>query len=73
MGVHDFSANSLDKDRLRPSRPSKTEALNAVITLLKWAGEDPSREGLIETPARVLKAYDEWFRGYRAKDKIPRL
>ena len=65
MGVHDFSTNSLDKDRLRPSRPSKTEALNAVITLLKWAGEDPSREGLIETPARVLKAYDEWFRGYR--------
>ncbi len=45
-------------------RPSKEEAEEAVRTLLRWAGDDPTREGLIDTPARVTKAYREWFRGY---------
>ncbi len=45
-------------------RPSKEEAEEAVRTLLRWAGDDPTREGLIDTPARVTKAYGEWFRGY---------
>ncbi len=45
-------------------RPSKEEAEEAVCTLLRWAGDDPTREGLIDTPARVTKAYREWFRGY---------
>lgn len=44
--------------------PSKEEAEEAVRTLLRWAGDDPTREGLIDTPARVTKAYREWFRGY---------
>ena len=46
------------------ARPSREEAEAAVRTLLLWAGDDPRREGLIETPKRVVKAYEEWFRGY---------
>ncbi len=43
---------------------SRDEALNAVRTLLRWAGEDPAREGLIDTPRRVVDAYHDWFSGY---------
>ena len=46
------------------SRPSRAEAEAAVRTLLLWAGDDPTREGLIDTPKRVAKAYEEWFTGY---------
>ncbi|MCB9027068.1 MAG: GTP cyclohydrolase I FolE [Bdellovibrionaceae bacterium] len=46
------------------SRPSPEEAQEAVRVLLRWIGEDPKREGLIETPKRVIKAYKEWFSGY---------
>jgi GTP cyclohydrolase I len=45
-------------------RPSREEAEAAVRTLLAWAGEDPGREGLLETPRRVTKAYGEFFAGY---------
>ena len=45
-------------------KPSREEAMNAVRTLISWAGDDPSREGLIETPKRVVKAYEEFFAGY---------
>ena len=45
-------------------RPSEEEAMTAVKTLLAFAGDDPSREGLIETPKRVIKAYGEFFAGY---------
>ncbi len=45
-------------------RPSREEAEAAVRTLLLWAGEDPDREGLIETPARVVKSYGELYGGY---------
>ncbi|ARO30270.1 GTP cyclohydrolase 1 [Rhizobium sp. NXC14] len=45
-------------------RPSQQEAEEAVRVLLRWAGDDPTREGLIETPARVAKAYRELFAGY---------
>ncbi|MEM6492268.1 MAG: GTP cyclohydrolase I FolE [Pseudomonadota bacterium] len=44
--------------------PSRAEAEAAVRTLLRWAGEDPSREGLLDTPKRVAKAYEEFFGGY---------
>ena len=47
-----------------PRRPSQAEAEEAVRTLIRWAGDDPEREGLLETPARVLRAYSEWFAGY---------
>jgi GTP cyclohydrolase I len=45
-------------------KPSRDEALDAVKTLIKWAGDDPTREGLIETPDRVIRAYKEFFAGY---------
>jgi GTP cyclohydrolase IA len=46
-------------------RPSREEAEAAVRTLIAWAGDDPGREGLVETPRRVAKAYEELFSGYR--------
>jgi len=46
------------------SKVSKTAAEEAVRTLLRWAGEDPDREGLLETPRRVVSAYRDWFSGY---------
>lgn len=46
------------------SKPTRAEAEQAVKVLLSWAGDDPEREGLIETPARVVKSYEEFFRGY---------
>lgn len=46
-------------------RPSRHEAEAAVRTLIRWAGDEPSREGLLATPARVVRAYEEWFGGYR--------
>jgi len=48
------------------SRPSREEALKAVRTLLAWAGDNPDREGLRDTPKRVVDAYGEWFDGYDA-------
>ena len=46
------------------STVTKAEAEDAVRTLLRWAGEDPSREGLLDTPKRVVEAYGDWFSGY---------
>ena len=43
---------------------TQTDAEAAIRTLLQWAGEDPAREGLIDTPARVARAYKDWFSGY---------
>src|SRR5262245_29240741 len=54
--------NSPEAQRARPSRE---EAEAAVRTLIAYAGDDPAREGLLETPKRVVKSYDELFRGYR--------
>jgi len=45
-------------------RPTREEAEAAVRTLLLWAGDDPDREGLVDTPARVVRAYEEFFAGY---------
>ena len=45
-------------------RPTQTEAEQAVRTLLRWAGDDPTREGLLDTPARVARAYTDFFSGY---------
>ncbi len=43
---------------------SRAQAEDAVRTLLRWAGDDPAREGLLDTPKRVVKAYGDWFSGY---------
>ena len=45
-------------------RPSREQAEAAVRTLIRWAGDSPTREGLRDTPARVARAYEEWFSGY---------
>jgi GTP cyclohydrolase IA len=47
------------------ARPSRAQAEEAVRTLIRWAGENPDREGLEGTPGRVTRAYEEWFAGYR--------
>ena len=47
-----------------PNRPDREAAENAVRTLIRWAGDDPAREGLLDTPARVVRAYEEFFAGY---------
>lgn len=52
----------MSKDK--PAAVSREQALEAVRTLLRWAGEDPAREGLLDTPQRVVDAYGEWFAGY---------
>ncbi|WP_213779368.1 GTP cyclohydrolase I FolE [Caballeronia sp. dw_276] len=50
--------------RDQSDRPSREEAEAAVRVLIKWAGDDPAREGLIDTPARVVRSYEEFFAGY---------
>jgi GTP cyclohydrolase IA len=50
-------------------RPTHQEAMEAVRTLIAWAGDDPAREGLLETPHRVTKAYGEFFAGYEQDPK----
>jgi GTP cyclohydrolase I len=45
-------------------RPSRSDAEDAVRTLIRWAGDNPNRQGLLGTPARVARAYEEWFAGY---------
>ncbi|WP_109481887.1 GTP cyclohydrolase I FolE [Paraburkholderia sp. C35] len=52
-----------------PGRPSREEAEEAVRTLLRWAGDNPQREGLIDTPARVVRAYEEFFAGYTVEPR----
>jgi GTP cyclohydrolase I len=47
-----------------PARPPREEALAAVRTLLRWAGDDPAREGLLGTPDRVVRSYEQYFQGY---------
>lgn len=49
----------------KPGRPTRAETENAVRTLIRWAGDDPNREGLTGTPARVVNAYADWFSGYK--------
>ena len=50
--------------RRRLSKPTREQAEQAVRTLLRWAGDDPNREGLRGTPGRVARAFEEWFSGY---------
>jgi GTP cyclohydrolase I len=59
-GVDDASALSG-----QPDRPSRADAEAAVRLLIRWAGDDPTREGLQKTPERVVKSYEEFFEGYR--------
>jgi len=58
-----------ERDRVIYGRPSKDEAEEAVRTLLAYSGDDPDREGLKETPARVIRSFDEFYSGY-LKDPV---
>ena len=62
------TANALLKDK-EDEKPTRQEAENAVKVLIEWAGDDPTREGLIETPKRVVKAFEEYFSGYSKNPK----
>ena len=53
------------KKSVKRRRPSRKQAEEAIRTMLLWAGEDIEREGLIDTPARVARAYEDWFSGYK--------
>ena len=53
------------KTTRKPRKPGRKQAEEAVRTLLLWAGDDPRREGLLDTPARVARAYEDWFSGYK--------
>lgn len=55
----------VDKDDAA-NKPTRAEAEDAVRTLIRWAGDDPAREGLVDTPSRVASAYEEFFAGYEA-------
>lgn len=52
------------------ARPTREEAMDAVRTLIAWAGDDPDRSGLVDTPRRVVDAYGEWFEGYGADPAV---
>jgi len=62
MTPYDSNKLSLQVDNTRPSRE---EAEDAVRTLIRWAGDHPEREGLMDTPARVVRSYEEFFAGYQ--------
>ena len=55
-----------NQNRKTAIKPSAEEAKEAVRTLIRWAGDDPAREGLIDTPQRVIEAYEEFYSGYTA-------
>ena len=64
MNIHNPGMEKIVEEELPMDRPSRSEAEDAVRTLLRWAGDDPGREGLLDTPGRVVRAYEQWFRGY---------
>ncbi len=57
------------RDEARPgdalSRPSRAEAEDAVRVLIRWCGDNPTRDGLLDTPGRVVRAWEDWFAGYK--------
>ncbi len=57
-------ARCIPEATARAKRPSREEAERAVATLIRWAGDDPGREGLRATPGRVVRAFEQWFAGY---------
>ncbi len=68
MNIHTPAAKLAKGDAIT-KRPSRAEAEAAIRTMLMWAGEDPDREGLLDTPARVVRSYEEFFKGY-AEDPV---
>jgi GTP cyclohydrolase IA len=61
---HRVERHSIDRAVEIADRPSRAAAEDAVRTLIRWSGDNPDREGLLGTPGRVVRAYEEWFAGY---------
>ena len=59
-----YDSTDTSKSDFNVNKPSRDEAEKAVEVLLRWAGDNPQREGLLDTPARVARAYEEFFAGY---------
>ncbi len=55
---------TINSNKPHKDRPSREEAEDAIRTLISWAGDDPTREGLVKTPSRVIRAWEELFSGY---------
>jgi GTP cyclohydrolase I len=63
--VHPLKPNGFRKNEILPEgRPSRVEVESAIRTLIRWTGDDPDRDGLVETPSRVARAYEDMFSGY---------
>ena len=69
--LHPFPGTNCRDDWALTERPSREEAEAAVRTLIKWIGENPDREGLVDTPKRVVKAYEDLYGGYRKDPNEP--
>jgi len=72
--VHDHDLDDIRSSAahaiIGSDRPSRAEAEAAVRTLIRWAGDDPKREGLLETPSRVVRSYEEFFAGYELDPEL---
>lgn len=66
MTISSREISAVTTASISDGRPSRAEAEEAVRVLIRWAGDDPNREGLLDTPARVVRAYEEFFAGYGA-------
>ena len=64
MNIDTPADRRTDSSTPAPERPTREATEEAVRTLLRWAGEDPNREGLVDTPARVVRSYEQFFAGY---------
>jgi GTP cyclohydrolase I len=63
--AHDLVSDPAQAPGSGPARPDRAEVEAAFRTIIRWAGDDPTRAGVIETPSRVARAFEEWFRGYK--------
>ena len=66
---YDKSLSVIAEKQNETAKPSRSDAEAAVRTLIRWAGDDPDREGLVDTPDRVVRSYEEFFSGYAADPK----
>ena len=64
MDAYARDRDQIGADLAPVTRPSREQAEEAVRTLIAWAGDNPRREGLLDTPGSVVEAYEEWFKGY---------
>jgi GTP cyclohydrolase IA len=68
--VKTSTLRSAELSKAPVEKPTREQAMEAVRTLLRWAGDNPAREGLLDTPKRVVKAYEEFFKGYGEEPEV---